>query len=198
MLTSSAAVAATAWVAPVVVGFDRVAAATPSDTSCEVPVVSNGAAWLAAPPPTLAVGGPLESDVNTFVFSETPAPVTLAADLLVDRTTAGSFNGNSNQNATVAAGTTICSYFVHGDKDTLPGLLFGQLMFATSTIVGLIYENATFSASSFLEAPATAYVYGGMESTDDMGLDLTPGANTLRWSMLFGGHVDQIRVITAC
>ena len=37
-----------------------------------------------------------------------------------------------------------------------------------------------------------------MEGNDLMTLDLTPGANTLTWTMTFGPVLDQIRVITAC
>ncbi len=198
MLTSSAALTATIWVAPSVVALDRVAAATPSDDSCEIPTVYNGGVWLDPPPPDLSISGPLDSNTNTFVFLETPTPVTLANDLTVDRTTAGSFNGNSNQNATIAAGTTICSYFVHGDRLDNNGTLTGAMTFADSTIIGLIYENTTFNASSFLQVPTTTYVNGPMESSDLMTLDLTPGANTLTWTMTFGPVLDQIRVITSC
>ena len=198
MLASTAALSATIWVAPSVVALDRVAAATPSDDSCEVPTVYNGGIWLDPPPTDLSIGGPLDSNTNTFVFAETPAPVTLANDLLVDRTTAGSFNGNSNQNATIPAGTTICSYYVHGDRLDNNGNLTGALTFANSTIIGLIYEDTTFNASSFLRVPGTTYVNGPMESNDLMTLDLTPGANTLTWNMRFGPVLDQIRVITSC
>ena len=198
MLRTSAGLATTAWVAPSIIGLDRVSAAAPSDTSCETPTVFNGAIWLNPPPTDLSIGGPLDSNTNTFVFSETPAPVTLTSNLTVDRTAAGSFNGNSNQNATIAAGTTICSYFVHGDRLDNNGQLTGGLRFAHSAIIGLIYETATLNASSFLRVPGTTYVNGPMEGNDLMTLDLTPGANTLTWTMTFGPVLDQIRVITAC
>lgn len=198
LLTSSALLATGVWVSPSIVALDRIAAATPSDPSCEIPTVSNGAAWLATPPATLAAGGPLDSNTNTWVFPETSAPFTLTAGLVVDRTTAGSFNGGSNQNVTIPAGTTICSYFVHGDRLDNRGTLTGQLNFANSSIIGLIYRRTTFPGSSFLEVPGTTYPYGPMETNDAMGLDLTPGANALKWEMRFGGGVDQIRVITSC
>ena len=119
-------------------------------------------------------------------------------NLIVDRTTAGTFNGNSNQNATIPSGTTICSYFVHGDRLDNNGQLTGALGFENSTIIGLIYEVATLNDSAFLRVPGTTYSTGAMEGGDDMSLDLTPGANVLRWEMTFGPVVDQIRVITTC
>ncbi len=198
ILRRSAAITATTWVAPSIIALDRVAAAAPSDTSCEVPAVVDGAVWLDPPPTSLLEGGPLDSNANTYVFSETPAPVTLTAPLVVNRVTAGSFGGNSNENASIAVGTTICSYFVHGDRLDDRGWLYGSLSFANSQIIGLIYRSAQMSASSFLEVPTTTYDIGPMESNDSMGFDLTPGANALRWEMRFGGHLDQIRVITTC
>lgn len=198
LLSSSAALATTAWVAPSIVALDSVAAATPSDTVCELPEVFGGAILHEPPPPDLSIGGPLDSNTNTHVFRETVAPVLLAAGLTVDRTTAGTFNGNSNQNATIASGTTICSYLVHGDRLDNSGRLQGGLSFGSSTIIGLIYETATLNASSFLRAPGVIYSTGAMEGGDNMSLDLTPGANTLRWDMQFGPVVDQIRVITSC
>ena len=197
LIASSAALATTAWVAPSVIALDRIAAASPSD-SCEIPEVFDGAVYLDPPPTDLSIGGPLDSNDNTWVFMETTMPVTITADLTVDRTTAGNFNGNSNQNATIPAGTTICSYLVHGDRLDNSGQLTGGLRFANSTIIGLIYEDATFNASSFLQAPGTTYVNGPMEGGDLMSLDLTPGANTLTWEMTFGPVLDQIRVITTC
>ena len=196
ILAASAATAAV-WSAPTVVALDRAAAAEASGAGPEIPVVENGGMFI-DPPATLAIGTPgLDSDINTFVFLESGCTV-LDAPITVDRSTAGVFNGNSNQNAMIPAGTKICSYFVHGDRLNNNGRLTGSAMFSTNTILGLIYETTTFNATSFLEAPGTTYQYGPMEGGDNMTLDLTPGANRVTWDMRFGPASDQIRIITAC
>ena len=195
LLASSAAVAATAWVAPSVITLDRVAAAAVSGTA-EIPQLGPGAAWFDPAPPNLAVGA-VESDTETPVFLEVSC-FELDAPIVVNRSTAGAFNGNSNQNTVIPAGTRIASYFAHGDKLTIPGRLTGSMTFTSQTILGLIYETAQFNATSFLEIPGTNYVYGGAEGGDNMTLALTPGANTVTWDLNFGPVTDQIRVITTC
>lgn len=196
-IIAASAASAAVWSAPSVVALDRVAAATPSGCAPEVPTVDSGA-MLIAPPPELAPNSSsLDNNTTTFVFIESSC-VVLDAPITVDRSTAGVFNGNSNQGATIPAGTKICSYIVHGDRLDNNGRLTGAAMFSINPILGLIYEMATFNATSFLEVPGTNYVYGPMEGSDNMTLDLTPGANRVTWDMRFGGVTDQIRIITAC
>ncbi len=196
MLKTGAALSATAWVAPSVLSLDRAAAASASE-DCEQPALSNGAVWEDNPPASLAEGGPLDSNTNTFVWHE-QGPVELTQALDVDRVTAGNFSGSSNENQQIAAGTWICSYFVHGDRLDDGGTLTGAMTFSNQNIIGLIYRNGTMNASSFLERSGVTYEYGPMEGNDNMSLTLTPGAHALSWSMRFGPHLDQIRVITSC
>jgi hypothetical protein len=197
MLGGGLAVSTAAWVAPSVLTFDRVAAATGSGTA-ELPTVSNGALLISAPP-TIQEGTPtLDSNTNTFVFLET-CNVVLTSNLIVNRVTAGSnFGGNSNENATIPIGTEVCSFYVHGDRLDDNGTLTGTMTFGSSTILGLIYRTTQLNNSSFLRAPGTTYFNAPMESSDKMWLDLTTGANSLRWRMRFGGALDGIRVITDC
>lgn len=194
LLQAGASVAAAAWVAPSVLSLDRVSAAAPSSL-CEVPIMGNGAAWTDTPPASLAEGGPLDSNTNTFVFAE-QGPVLLTADLDVNRTTAGTFSGSNNGSGTIPSGTWICSYFVHGDRLDDNGILTGSMTFTNATILGIIYRNPELNSSSaFLERSDVTYVYGPMEGNDSMTFD---GGGTLSWSMRFGPHLDQIRVITSC
>ena len=195
LLRAGLATATLTWVAPSVVALDRVAAAAPS-APCEVPTVRNGARWT-SPPASIVEGGPLDSNTNTYVWLE-QGPLQLTSALVVNRTTAGNFNGGSNQNQTIPAGTWICSYYVHGDRLDDNGFLTGGMQFASSTIIGLIYRTNELNASSSLRAPGTTYGNAPMESGDVMSLGLTPGANTLSWRMRFGPALDGIRVITAC
>ncbi len=185
------------WSAPSVTTLGHAAVAQSSNPGPELPFVSDGGI-LIDPPDDLAIGNPdLDSNTNTFVFLESGCTV-LDNPITVDRSTAGVFNGNSNQGTMIPAGTKICSYFVHGDRLDNNGRLTGSATFSTNTILGLIYETGTFNATSFLEAPGTTYAYGPMEGGDTMTLDLTPGANRVTWDMRFGPATDQIRIITAC
>lgn len=188
--------AAAVWATPTIVGLGPFAAAQASTPGPEIPGLIPGAVWFDPPPPDLSPGA-IESNTDTPVFLEA-ACVTLTAPIVVNRSSPGIFNGNSNENTTIPAGTKICSYFVHGDRLNPPGTLSGGVVFMTNIILGLIYENAQFNATSFLEVPGVNYSYGPAEGSDDMTLDLTPGSNTVTWNMRFGGVTDQIRIITAC
>ncbi len=196
LLVGGAAFGTTAWVAPSVLSLDRVAAAVGSGTP-EVPLVSNGAV-LISPPATNQEGTlPLDSNTNTFVWPEIGCEV-LDNDLVVNRSTAGSFNGGSNQGTIIPAGTKIASYYAHGDRLDDGGTLTGQMTFQNQQILGLIYRTAQLNASSYLEAPATNYFNGPMEGNDTMVLSLAAGMNSVSWNMRFGPALDGIRVITTC
>lgn len=194
-LAGGSVAAGISWVAPSILTLDRVAAANGSGT-CDTPSVASGAV-LIAPPAVNPAGSALDSNTNTWVWPES-GPCILANDLAVNRTSAGSFFGNSNEAATIPAGTCVCSHFVHGDRLDNSGTLTGSLSFGTASILGLIYRRTELNSSDFLGAPATTYTYGPMDSNDEMGLSLAPGANSLKWSMRFGAGLDQIRVITSC
>ncbi len=192
VITGGVALGTTAWVAPSVLALDRLGAAVGSGTP-DVPVVSMGA-LLIDPPPTIQEGTlPLDSNTNTFVWPEIGCEI-LDNDLVVNRSTPGSFNGGSNQATVIPAGTKIASYYVHGDRLDDGGQLTGQMTFPNATILGLIYRPAQLNASSYLEAPGTTYFNGPMETSDTMTLS----ADTVSWNMRFGPALDGIRVITTC
>ena len=196
MIAASAAGVAV-WSAPSVTTLGHAAAAQSSSPGPEIPVVFNGGVLIDPPPDLTPNTAPLNNNSTTSVFIESGCTI-LTAPITVDRSTAGVFNGNSNQGTQIPAGTKICSYFVHGDRLDNNGRLTGAVTFSTNTVLGLIYEAGTFNATSFLETPGVNYVYGPMEGNDNMTLDLTPNANTVTWDMRFGGVTDQIRIITAC
>jgi hypothetical protein len=191
------AVATTAWIAPSVLTLDRVSAAVGSCTA-ETPSASNGAS-LIAPPSTMVEGtAGLESNTTTYVWLEQEA-VILDNALTVNRTVAGSFNGASDEGATIAAGTEIASYYVHGDLLAGNGNLTGQITFANATILGLIYRMTDISGSTFLQAPATTYVAEAFEGSETLVLSLASGANSVSWNMNFGNkQLDGMRVIVSC
>jgi len=196
MIASSAAAATAIWVTPSIIALDSAAVAAQSGPGPEIPVLANGAVWFDPAPPNLAIGA-IESDTDSPVFLEAGCTV-LDNPIVVNRSSAGAFNGDSNENTVVSAGTSIASYFVHGDRDNIPGFLTGSATFTSQTILGLIYETAQFNATNFLEVTGTNYVYGPAEVNDNMTLDLTPGSNTVTWNLRFGGATDQIRIITTC
>ena len=195
LLRGAAALTVATWIAPSVVTLDRVSAAVGSVVA-EMPAVGGGAV-LIDPPATIAEGtAPYDSNANTWVWSEQSC-VVLASALGVNRTAAGSFGG-SNFGGSIPAGTTICSFYVHGDRLDDNGRLQGNMTFTTSTILGLIFKTTQLNNSAFLESPTTTYFPAPMEGNDRMVLDLTPGANSLSWDMRFGAALDGIRVITDC
>lgn len=196
LLVGGVATTAVVWTAPSIVTLDRVAAAQGSG-SCELPIAGNGA--LLIPPPLTNQEGTavLDSNINTFVWTETACEI-LDNPLTVNRSTAGSFNGGSNQGTVIPAGTEICSYYAHGDRLDDKGRLTGSLLFSSAQILGLIYRSAQLSASSFLEAPTTTYFSAPMEGSDLMTLNLAAGANQVTWDMKFGKSLDGIRIITTC
>lgn len=196
LLTGGAALGATAWAAPSVLTFDRLAAAVGSCVA-DVPVASDGAV-LIGPPPNMNEGTPgLDSNTNSFVWLESEAEI-LDNDLIVNRTVAGSFNGGSNENAVIPAGTEIASYMIHGDRLDDNGFLQGTVTFPNAMILGLIYRTTQLNASNFLSSPTTVGNPQAMETGDTMILDLTPGANSISFRMRFGPALDNIRVIISC
>jgi len=199
MISAGAGTAAAVWIAPTVVGFGPRAAAQASGAGPEFPFLSNGAVPFDPPPPDLSASNPAtSSNTNTFVFAEAQCFV-LTSDLTVNRSTAGvNFPGNTSEGTTIASGTKICSYFVHGDRDTIPGRLTGTATFSTNPVLGLIYRSGELTDSNFLAVTGVNYDYGPTEANDFITLDLTPGANSVSWNMRFGGVTDQIRIITAC
>lgn len=195
-IRAGVALTATAWVTPSVITIDRIQAASPS-VPCEVPSVSGGAVLISAPP-TLQEGTPsLDSNTTSWVFPE-QGPIQLPSDLVVNRTVAGAFDGSSNENAVIPAGSWVCSYYVHGDRLDDNGQLTGQLQFSSANIIGLIYRQTEIDASNYLQAPATTYFTSFLEAADTMTLDLTPGSNRVTWTMNFGAALDSIRVIVNC
>ena len=190
MVVGGTATAVTAWVTPSILTLDSVAAASGSSLG----ITASTAVTLLDPAPASVRRNVMQSDTSTFVFAEPGC--TLTSDLVVNRQTPGTFNGNSNELAVIPAGTSVCSYIVHADRAT-NGTVSGSLTFA-EPILGLIYEQPQFDASNYLGFPTTTYpIENGefIENNDDFVLS----TNTVQWSMSMGGiWSDTMRVITAC
>lgn len=193
LLLGGAALTGTAWVAPSIVGIDRVAAATGSAGS--VITASTGVTILDPPPASMALNV-IESDTTTFVVAESECTV-LPSDIVVNRASPGTFNGDSNELAVIPAGTAVCSFYVSADRAT-NGNLVGSLTFATP-ILGLIYELPQFQATTpILGIPGMAYPTENgayIERNDDFVLSTF----TVEWNFYMGGvWSDVMRVVIAC
>lgn len=198
MIASATGATVAVWATPTVIGLGPVASAQVSGVGPEIPTLTMGALLLDPPPPDLSAGTPpLDSNTNTFLFLESGCTV-LANPIMVNRSSPGAFNGNSNEGTVIPAGTKICSYYVHGDRLDNGGRLTGAATFSTNTILGLIYDQPNFNDTDFLAVPGTNYAYGAAEGGDFLTLDLTPGSNTVTWDFGFGPVTDQMRIITAC
>jgi len=192
LLLGGSAIAATTWIAPSVLTIDRVAAATASGGTCIVGSV--GVTYYDPPPPSVEINA-LESNTTASVFAE-GACVTLPNDIVVNRSTNGTFQGNSNQGSVIPSGTAVQTFIINGDRST-NGRLNGSITF-NQPILGLIYRRDQFNATSFLEAPGTAYpnVNAAFLEPSDR---LTLATDTVTWELRMGGiWSDMIRVIVAC
>ena len=193
LVLGGVALSGTAWVAPSIVALDRVAAATGSAAS--LIAASRGVTILDPPPPSFALNV-VESDTTTHVIAESPCTI-LPRDIVVNRSTPGSFNGGSNELTVIPAGTAVCSFYVHPDRATNGGLQ-GGLEFATP-ILGLIYERPQFDATTpILGVPGLDYPApnGAFAEPHDL-FELS--ANTVTWDVRMGGvWADVMRVIVAC
>jgi len=160
-------------------------------------LVSAGTVFLSDPPLSLKEGGVLDDNFNSYVFIEKVC-WTLDGDLFLNRGSSGSFTGASNERIVVSSGTKISSYYMHADRLDDNGLLSGGVSFSDGEVLGLIYRRSELDDSNFLRNSATNYFQGPMESSDGMSLLRFAGNQTVTWSCLFGGHLDQIRIITSC
>ena len=185
MVTSSAATAAVVWVAPSVVGLDRVAAAS---GSAATPSFSG-----AATPGTLSFGESLlptvaqySSNTQFFVFEE--SCVTLAAGQMTD-------SGD-----VLPTGVLITSHLIHYSPASGAPTLVGGVTF-DGTIVGYDWTDDTLVATDAQGGvPGVTYGVGsrrlelpGRNTVNDT-LDVTmPG--TINLSLLAAANfADQLRV----
>ena len=204
-------VTAASWVAPNILTTAARAAGTdpcPNVTSTTNVPGTNlnrlvpGTAPFVAPNNNTLVSNPvLVSDTLTNIWFE--QRLTTTSPVKVNRVTPGTFNGSNNENVTLPAGGTYCSYFIHGDRATA-GELRGSVSFpADYRIAGLIYRRAELEASNVFYSPAltctctsgVACCYHPMESSDSMTWTSSGGVDSLSWVMTFGNERDQIRVL---
>jgi hypothetical protein len=159
-------------------------------------VSTTGATSVIAPPSSVNPNA-TESDTQTFVFFESNALLT--SDLAVDGIAAGVYT--SSVAGTVASGTDVSSYFLHGDKigSTATGVsMSGSITFAQN-ILGVIATSPKLNASNFLGAPGTSY---GTNSLRDYELGanefftISNDLKTLTYQYTVSDSADQLRIVT--
>ena len=151
-------------------------------------------------PPASVVFNDTESS-NIIVFAE-QQDLTLSADLEIDASTPGLFDGSvAPVPATIPAGTILNSYFVHFDPiGTTQTEQFGAIVF-DEPILGLIITPDNLSTSdAVLGLSGTSYPTGqaarGLENVQDI-FELSADRRTVtihRFSSTFPG--EQMRIIT--
>ena len=161
---------------------------------------------LIDPPPSSLLEGNPETTNDDFLFLVVEKQnVVLTQDLDVNAlTAAGDFFGGPGDGtaATIATGTTLNSYIIHGDR-TQSGLgLTPTSVTFDSEIVALIWGNGKLAASdSVLGNPETTYAgnilgRSGLEDNDDIEI-AGDGRTLLYWSQNGAPYLDDLRVLTA-
>ncbi|MEM9134812.1 MAG: glycoside hydrolase family 44 protein [Actinomycetota bacterium] len=165
------------------------------DTGAEQPSVGDGARLIGAPS-TVAEGGLFDSNDTTWVWSE-GGPVTLDRGLYVNRVEEGTFNGHSDADAYIPAGTTVCSYQVLADRLDDRGRLTGSLTFTESEVIGIFYRKTDLRRSAFLGSPEQTKP-APLERSDRVTLSSDGSSITLSWDVFLLRGLDGMRVLTTC
>jgi len=161
--------------------------------------ILTGGATMVGQPPTSGEGTDRESDDNPATVWTESGPLTLPSNLTVNATVGGTHTGNSNENATIPAGTEVCSYYVQIDRAT-NGRDQGSISFPDTEILGVIYKSNSLTASDGIVGGENTTYSGrrGLEGGDYLTIDHDTG--TVEWdiNMLGNTYTDDIRILTAC
>lgn len=196
------------------------AACTDSPTLTDAPVSApepsfaisasgGGVNHLASAPASVAHGA-LASDQHAFVFAER-TDLTLAGALSVTVAEPGTYTSTSVEpavpatGASIAAGTTVTSYFVHMDvpaaiaNDTVTGTITFD-----SDVLGVILTNEGLDATdATLGAPGTTYATGDPSRRTVSGekidvVTISADRRTVQFTAYANNvSLDQFRVVTA-
>ena len=160
-----------------------------------------GMVQVVSPPPSLLLGSyQSDSSVRTFLERQ---QFTLASDVRVDNTATGTFaSNNALVSGTIAAGTSVDSYFFHSEPVNPSQFYTGSVTFTTA-ILGVIVLSTSLDASDAqLGVPGTTYPTGLIAR----GLELIPTGDsftisadrkTLTFALNTRIVVDELRVLTA-
>jgi hypothetical protein len=171
------------------------------ESYAEIQGTSGGVVQI-EPPPSVMIGD-LESDTEIRAFDELQN-LLLPEDVAVNISSPGTYDDPDDLTpATLAAGTSVCSHFLHADRvgNEASVRVQGSVTFS-SEILGVIVLDTELNASDgILGLPGTQYPTGSdtrdleLSSTED-SVTLEPDMRTLTVDLRFGQVADQIRVIT--
>ena len=161
----------------------------------------SGMIQIIAPPPSVTLGS-LQSDTEIRTFVEQQRLV-LTKSVTVDDTASGTFTSNAQLvGGTIAAGTSVDSYFFHSDPVSASMMYEGTVTFTTAILGVIVLSDSLSATDSQLGFPTTTYPTGdsdrGLElSTTEDSFTLSADKQTLTFSFNTHGNVDEVRVLTA-
>ncbi len=162
------------------------------DPQNTAPTVSGHARLIE--PVSLLDGGPHEGRHLNVV--QEAGPTTLDSRLRVDRTEDGWFNGRAKDRAFIAAGTDVCSWYVHADSDRRR--IRGTVSFGDAEVLGVIVRNRQLGRSADLAVAGVDYDGDGAERHDRFRLTRSSEGTSLWMNLRADRNVDGIRIITDC
>ena len=126
-----------------------------------------------------------------------------AQRLPVDITVSGTYDDFADLTpGTIAAGTQVSSHFIHTDPVAKTKAFYDGTVTVDTDIIGLAVKTKTLNATDVLGAPGTAYPTKNravnLDTQQPDSITLEADRRTVHLHVRTKGHVDQVRIITAC
>jgi PEP-CTERM motif len=160
-----------------------------------------GMIQVVSAPPSLTTGSfQSDSDIRTFVEQQ---QFVLTSSVSVDDTATGTFTSNASLvGGTIAAGTSLGSYFFHSDPVSASQVYSGSVTFTTAILGVIVLSDSLSATDSQLGHQGTTYPTGdsgrGLElSTTQDFFTLSSDRKTLTFQFNTHDNVDEVRVLTA-
>ena len=160
-----------------------------------------GMIQVVSPPVSLTVGSfQSNSDIRTFIEKQ---DFVLATSVKVDDTASGTFTSKASLvDGTIAAGTSVDSYFFHSDTVSGSQVYTGSVTFTTAILGVMVLAKSLDATDALLGHVGTTYPTG--DGGRDLELDpthdfftLSADKKTLTFQFDTHGNVDEVRVLTA-
>ena len=156
---------------------------------------------VVAPPPSVVLGAfQSDSDIQTFIEQQR---LVLTSSVKVDDTASGTFTSDASLvSGTIAANTSVDSYFFHSDPVSANQIFSGSVTFTTAILGVIVLSDSLSATDSLLGHPGTTYPTGdggrGLElSTTQDFFTLSADKKTLTFQFNTHENVDEVRVLTA-
>ena len=155
-------------------------------------------------PPASVQPGALDSDTQAFIFEE-HASILLTEDLNIDASLTGTVTSSPASPDTIAAGTSIASYYLHFDKIGGSSVFVevnGDVEFDRD-ILGIVFlTNSLDDTDPILGFPSTLYptLNPSRGIIMEFGIDsftVSEDRRSFQFSLQTANRVDSLRIITA-